>query len=66
MRSAIDLLAKLVRATGKRSFAVFKKIGGTNFKPGLVAVVLFALAYAVETKAVLTLQSSQDLFEVMR
>ena len=49
----------------QKSFAVLKKIGGAHFKLGLVAV-LFALAYAVETKAVLNLESSQDLFEVRR
>jgi hypothetical protein len=65
MSSAIDLLAKFVHATGKRSSAVFKKATGTRFRLGLIAIVLFALAYVVETKAVLTLESSQDLFEVM-
>jgi hypothetical protein len=59
-------LAKAVRSKSRKSFAVLKKIGGANFKLGLVAAALFALAYAVETKAVLNLESSQDLFEVRR
>jgi hypothetical protein len=59
-------LARVVRSKSKKTFAVLKKIGGAHFKLGLVAAALFALAYAVETKAVLNLESSQDLFEVRR
>ena len=63
--STIHRLAKFVRSKGKRGFAVVKK-AFARFKVGLVALALFALAYAVETKAVLTLESSQDLFEIIR
>jgi hypothetical protein len=59
-------LAKILRSGSKRSFAVLKTAGGARIKLGLVAAVLFALAYAVETKAILALESSQNLFEVMR
>jgi hypothetical protein len=64
--STIRRLAKFARSKGKNGFAVVKKASGTRFRMGLVALALFALAYAVETKAVLILESSQDLFEVMR
>jgi hypothetical protein len=50
----------------KTALPFSKKVGGMHFKVGFVAIALFALAYAVETKAVLILESSQDLFEVMR
>jgi hypothetical protein len=43
-----------------------QKINGKHIKVGLVAAVLFLSAYAVETKAILTLETSQNLFEVMR
>jgi hypothetical protein len=56
-------LAKVVRSKSKSSLAVLKKVNGTCFKLGLVAVALFALAYAAETKAVLNLESSQQVFE---
>jgi hypothetical protein len=59
-------LAKALHSGSKRSFAVLKTVGGAHIKVGLVAAVLFALAYAVETKAILALESSQNLFEVMR
>lgn len=57
-------LAKALCFRGKTSFPVLKKVSDARVKVGLVAAVLFALAYAIETKAVLTLESSQDLFEV--
>jgi hypothetical protein len=57
-------LARVPRSRSKRSFAVFKKIARAHIKVGLVAATLFALAYAVETKAILALESSQCPFEV--
>jgi hypothetical protein len=57
-------LAKVVRYGSKRSFAVLEKVGGAHIKIGLVAAALFALAYAVETKAIFALESSQGPFEV--
>jgi hypothetical protein len=65
-KSVARRLARILRIKGKRSFAVLKKINGTHIKVGLVAAVLFLSAYAVETKAILTLETSQNLFEVMR
>jgi hypothetical protein len=50
----------------QRSFAVLKKVCGTHAKVELVAAVLFVLDYAVETKAISTLESSPDLFKVVR
>jgi hypothetical protein len=58
--------AKVVSSKSKRSLAVLKKVNGAHVKLGLVAAAFFVLAYAVETKAILALESSQDLFEVIR
>jgi hypothetical protein len=59
-------LAKVVRSKSKITLAVFKKVNGAHVKLGIVAVAFFVLAYVVETKAILALQSSQDLFEIIR
>jgi hypothetical protein len=58
-------LAGVIRSISKRSFAVLNKVTAAHFKLGLLAVALFVLAYAVETKAILVLESSQDLFETI-
>jgi len=57
-------LAKVPRSRGKGSFAVLKKVSHARIKVGLVAAASFALAYAVETKAILALESSQGPLEV--
>jgi hypothetical protein len=59
-------LAKVFRSISQKSLAVLKRVNGAHVKLGLVAVAFFILAYAVETKAILALESSQDLFEVIR
>jgi hypothetical protein len=64
--SLMQRLAKLVRSKCKMSVAVLKKVDRVHLKLGIVAAALFVLAYAVETKAILALESSQDLFEVIR
>jgi hypothetical protein len=64
--SVMQRLAKVFRSKSKRSLAVLKKVNGAHVKLGVVAVAFFVLAYAVETKAILALESSQDLFEVIR
>jgi hypothetical protein len=58
-------LAKVFRSISQKSLAVLKRVNGAHVKLGLVAVAFFILAYAVETKAILALESSQDLFEVI-
>jgi hypothetical protein len=58
-------LARAVRCIGSRSLALLKKLGGPHVRLGLLAAALFALAFAAETKAILALQSSQDLFDVV-
>ena len=63
--SVMRRLAKVVRSKNKRSFAFLKESDGAHLKIGLVAAALFALVYAVETKAILVLESSQDPLEVM-
>jgi hypothetical protein len=58
-------LAKFVRSYGSRSLALLRKLNGPRVRLGLLAAALFALAFAAETKAILALQSSQDLFDVI-
>ena len=53
-----------VRFPSRRSFAAFKKVSGAHIKVGLIAVVLFSLAYAVETRAILALESSPNPLQV--
>jgi hypothetical protein len=64
--NAIRRLARIIRSTSKKSFAAINKVIGAHFKLGLLAVALFVLAYAAETKAILVLESSQDLFGTIR
>jgi len=61
----VHYVAKVVRSGSKRSFAVLKRFG-VHAKIGLAAAILFILAYAVGTKAISTLESSPELFKVMR
>jgi hypothetical protein len=63
-KSVVHRLAEVVRSGSKRSFAVLEKVGRAHIKIGLVAAALFALAYAVETKAIFALESSQGPFEI--
>jgi hypothetical protein len=58
-------LAKAVRCKGSRSLALLRKLNGPHVRLGLLAAALFALAFAAETKAILALQSSQGLFEII-
>jgi hypothetical protein len=53
-----------VRFPSRRSFAALKKASGARIKVGLIAAALFALVYAVETKAILDLESSPNPLEV--
>jgi hypothetical protein len=53
-----------IRFPSRRSFAALKKVSGAHIKVGLIAAVLFALAYAVETRAILVLESSPNPLEV--
>jgi hypothetical protein len=53
-----------IRFPSRRSLAALKKAGGAHIKVGLIAAVLFALAYAVETRTILALESSPNPFEV--
>ena len=59
-------LTQIMRSKCKRSLVALGKITGPRFKLALFAVALFALAYAAETKAIFSLESSQDLFDVIR
>jgi hypothetical protein len=63
-KSVMHRISIVPRARGKRSLSVLKKVSRAHVKVGLVAAALFALAYAVETKAILSLESSQGPFEV--
>jgi hypothetical protein len=53
-----------IRFPSRRSVAALKKVSGAHIKVGLIAAVLFALAYAVETRAILDLESSPNPLEV--
>jgi hypothetical protein len=55
-------LAGAVRSASKTCLAVFEGGGGACIKVGLVAATLFTLVYAIETKAILALESSPELF----
>ena len=59
-------LVKDARSKSKKSLAALKKVNGAHAVLGLVAAAFFVLAYVVETKAILVLESSQDLFKVIR
>ena len=63
-KSVMHRLAEVVRSGSKRSFAVLEKVGRAHIKIGLVAAALFALGYAVETKAIFVLESSQGPFKI--
>jgi hypothetical protein len=67
MKKAImHRVTQVRRSKCKRSLVALGKINGPYFKLALFAAALFALAYAAETKAIFSLESSQDLFEVIR
>jgi hypothetical protein len=53
-----------IRFPSRRSFAARKKVSGAHIEVGLVAAALFALAYTVETRAILDLESSPNPLEV--
>jgi hypothetical protein len=63
-RRVVHRLAKVIRSKRKRGSAALKIVNGRHFKIALV-VALFALACAIETRAILALQSSQELFKVV-
>jgi hypothetical protein len=58
-------LPKTPAPKAKETSLFSKKFSGAQLKAVLVAAIVFGLAYAIETKAILALESSQDLFEVM-
>lgn len=64
-KGVVHRLAKALHSRSKGSLAFLKKVGDAPIKVGLVAAILFVLAYAVETKAVLVLEASPNLFEAM-
>jgi hypothetical protein len=65
-KAVMHRIAQVMRSKCKRSLVALGKPNGPNFKLALFAAALFALAYAAETKAIFSLESSQDLFEVIR
>jgi hypothetical protein len=66
MKNVMQRLERVLRSGASRTFAVLAKVGSNpHVKVGLLAAVLFAWACAFEAKAVLYLESSQNLFEVM-
>jgi hypothetical protein len=65
-RNFMHRLEGVVRSMSKKILAILAKVGGPRIKVGLLAAALFTLAYVVETKAIFSLESSQNLFEVIR
>lgn len=65
-KSVMHYLAQILRCGSKRSIAVLKKINSAHITMGLVAAILTASAYALETKAVPAPQSSQNPFGILR
>jgi hypothetical protein len=63
-KRVVQRLARVIRRKRKRGPAVLKSVNGKHFKIALV-VALFALACAVETRAILALETSQELFKVV-
>ena len=57
-------LTKVIRCKIKRSPA-FKKLNGLHLGLGLFAAALLVLACVAETKAIISLESSQGLFEAV-
>jgi hypothetical protein len=49
-----------MRFPSRRGFAALKKVSGAHVKVVLIAAALFALACAVETMAILVLESSPN------
>ena len=64
-KSVMHHLAQILRCKRKRSIAVLKRITSAHSTVGLVAAVLFASAYALETKAVPAPESSQNPFGIL-
>jgi hypothetical protein len=62
----IRMLTSVLRILfpSRRSFAALKKVRGAHIKLGLIAAILFALAYAIETKAILALEASPNPWQV--
>jgi hypothetical protein len=53
-----------IRFPSRRSLAALKKVSGAHVKVGLIiAAVFFAVACAVETRAILALESSPNPLE---
>jgi hypothetical protein len=65
-KSVMHHLAQILRGKSKKSIAVLKKISSAHITMGLVAAVLFASAYALETKAVPVPEASQNPFGILR
>jgi hypothetical protein len=64
--NAIHRLARVIRSKSKTGLAALRKLSGAHLTLALLAAALFGLAYAAEFKAIISLESSQDLFGVIR
>jgi hypothetical protein len=61
-----DALQKLVRrmhAWGRWCAVVFAKAGGGHLKLVILAAALFAWAYVAESRLIIGLESSQEIFK---
>jgi len=64
METSMSISVLRIRFPGRRRFAALKKAGGAHIKVVLIAAVLFVLACAVETGAILALESSPNPWQV--
>jgi hypothetical protein len=65
-KAVMHRVTQVMRSKCKSSLVALGKITGPRFELALFAAALFALAYAAETKSIFSLESSQDVFEVIR
>ena len=58
-------MAKRVRAKDRTRFAFIDKIDGVALKLAIFAGAIFTVAYLAATKAILALEVSQSLFDLI-
>lgn len=63
MRWIFHFLSKLVQTRAKACFAFIEKVVRRHLELVILAGLLLAMAYVAETRSVLSLEFSQNLFE---
>jgi hypothetical protein len=59
-------IAQILRCKSKKGITGIRKVSSAHITTGIVAAALFVTVYALETKANLASEPSEDLFEVWR